>query len=353
MEKLLEKLVSLPGACGYEQDVIRFLYERLRPLADDCVVDGVGDLIVTKKGAKSGPTLVLSAHADEVGFIVKKIEPNGLIRFEKLGGHDDRILLSEEVVIHTSAGPRRAVIGTISAHMKKFDDPDLLRKYTQMYMDAGARDADEARALGIRVGDPVTWATPYTRVGAHRAYGHGFDDRCGCALLADALEHTDFSRVNGTVVFVFSVQEEVGLRGARAAAHRVDADVAIAVDTTAVSDTPESVMDGTLALGRGAGIKILDASLIAGPGVWRKLEKLAEERGIPYQPEIFTGIGTDAGELHMSRGGVPTGVISVPSRYAHSSVEMIDLDDLKACSDLLKAFILDMKDASDYAFLGA
>ena len=331
--------------------MIRYLKERLVPIADECRVDGIGNLIVTKHGGCEGPTLVLSAHTDEVGFIVRKIEANGLIRFEKLGGHDDRILLSEQVIINTVKGPLPAVIGTISAHMMKFDTPGLVRKHTELYMDAGAADREEAERLGIQVGDPVTWATPYTRAGEHRVFGHGFDDRCGCALLVSALEQTDFSGVHGTVHFVFSVQEEVGLRGARAAAHQLDADVAIAVDTTAVSDTPEAMMDGTLGLGRGAGIKVMDASMTASPVVWKKLRRLAEAGGIPFQLEIFPGIGTDAGELHMSHGGVPASVISVPSRYAHSSVEMIDLNDFAACLDLLKAFILDMRSQQDYAFL--
>ena len=351
MESILKKLVSLPGPCGYEHAVIRYLKERLEPIADECWVDGIGNLIVTKHGGHEDPTLVLSAHTDEVGFIVKKIEANGLIRFEKLGGHDDRILLSEQVIINTAKGPLPAVIGTISAHMLKFDNPGQVRKHTELYIDAGAADSEEATRMGIRIGDFITWATPYTPAGEHRAYGHGFDDRCGCALLASALEQIDFSKVYGTVHFVFSVQEEVGLRGARTAAHQLNADVAIALDTTAVSNTPEAMMDGALGLGRGAGIKVMDSSMTASPVVWKKLRELAESGSIPYQLEIFTGIGTDAGELHMSHGGVPASVISVPSRYAHSSVEMIDLNDYAACLDLLKAFILDMRSAQDYAFL--
>ena len=142
--------MSLPGPCGYEHAVIRYLKERLVPIADECRVDGIGNLIVTKHGGCEGPTLVLSAHTDEVGFIVRKIEANGLIRFEKLGGHDDRILLSEQVIINTVKGPLPAVIGTISAHMMKFDTPGLVRKHTELYMDAGAADREEAERLGIK-----------------------------------------------------------------------------------------------------------------------------------------------------------------------------------------------------------
>ena len=351
MKGILEELISIPGPCGYEHGVIRYLRDRLAPHTDACTVDGIGNLIVSKHGAYPGPTLVMSAHTDEVGFIIKEIEPNGLLRFEKLGGHDDRILLSEQVVISTAKGPIPAVIGTISAHMMKADNASLVRKHTELYIDAGAADAKEAAEMGIAVGDFVTWATPWTPAGPHRVYGHAFDDRAGCAVLVRVLEELDFSRVHGTLVFVFSTQEEVGLRGARVAAHQVQGDVAIAVDTTAVSDTFEAMMDHTLALGAGAGIKVMDFSMVASPAVWRRLRTVAETQAIPHQLEIFTGIGTDAGELHQSKGGIPTSVISVPTRYAHSSVEMMDLCDFEACVSLLKAFALDMRSKEEFAFL--
>lgn len=351
MKELLRTLVDLPGPCGFEQPVIRYLYERLKDNVDECYVDGVGDLIAIKKGAFPGPTLAVSAHTDEVGFIVKKIEASGLLRFEKLGGHDDRILLSQQVLVNSDNGQHPGVIGTISAHMVKFDDPKRIRNYRELYVDVGASDADEVRAMGIRVGDCITYDQPMREAGSHRVYGHAFDDRAGCAMLVHALETIDFSKVHGTVIGIFSVQEEVGLRGAHAAASDLKPDVALAVDTTAVSDTPESMMDRTLSLGSGAGIKIMDSSLIAAKSVWRCLESLAEEKGIPYQTEIFTGIGTDAGALHMGNGGVPTGVISVPSRYAHSCVEMMDLGDYDASYRLLEAFILNMRDKEQFSFI--
>ena len=351
MKELLRTLVDLPGPCGFEQPVIRFLYERLKDTADECYVNGLGDLIAVRKGAFDGPVLVVSAHTDEVGFIVKKIEPSGLLRFEKLGGHDDRILLSQQVLVNSSNGQHPGVIGTISAHMVKFDDPKRLRGYRELYVDVGAADADEVRGMGIKVGDCITYDQPMREAGPHRVYGHAFDDRAGCAMLVRALETVDFSMVHGTLIGVFSVQEEVGLRGAHAAASALKPDVALAVDTTAVSDTPEAMMDRTLALGAGAGIKIMDSSLIASKSVWSFLEKLAEEKGIPYQTEIFTGIGTDAGAYHMDSGGVPTGVISVPSRYAHSCVEMMDLDDFEASYKLLEAFILEMRDKTQFSFI--
>lgn len=348
MQELLRTLVSIPGACGFEHEVIRYLYNRLKAKADEIWVDGLGNLIARKDGAMPGPTLMLSAHADEVGFIVKKIEPNGLIRFEKVGGHDDRTILNEHVIITTQDGRQRdGVIGCISCHMLRFDDPKFVRKHSDMYIDVGAKDAQGVARMGIQVADPITWATPYREFGEERAMGHGFDDRAGCAVLASCLETLDFSKVRGTVYFVFSTQEELGLRGARVASQQITADVAIAVDTTAVSDTFEQMMDGTLSLGGGVGIKAMDHSLLASVHVRRKLTALAKESGIPHQIEVFCGIGTDAGEMHKEKAGVPTCTLSIPSRSAHCPYEIIDLGDLKATRALLDRFILSMEDKGE------
>ena len=352
LRELLRELISIPAPCGFEHEIARYLVNRLKDKADEIWVDGLGNVIAKKNGAHPGPTLMLSAHADEVGFIVKKIEKNGLIRFEKVGGHDDRVLLSERVVIRTQDGTlRQGVIGTISAHMMRFDNTQLVRKHSEMYIDVGAKDAEGVARLGIQVADPIAWYTPYEEFGESRAMGHGFDDKAGCAVLAHCLVTIDFSQVHGTVYFVFSTQEELGLRGARVASQQIAADVAIAVDTTAASDTFEAMMDNTLCLGKGVGIKVMDFSLLASTRVWQKLERLAKEQNIPHQLEIFCGIGTDAGEMHKEKAGVPTSVLSIPSRYAHCPVEIIDLDDLRATADLLSAFICAMRTKEEFAFL--
>ena len=352
MQELLKKLVSIPGPCGFEHEVIRYLRDRLAPVSDEIWVDGLGNLIAKKCGAHPGPTLMLSAHADEVGFIVKKIEKNGLIRFEKIGGHDDRVILNERVIVRTQDGRlHEGVIGCISAHMMRFDNTQLIRKHSEMYIDVGAKDDEAVRRMGIRVADSITWQTPYTPFGENRVMGHGFDDRAGCAVLAKCLEDIDFENVHGTVYFVFSVQEELGLRGARVASQQITADVAIAVDTTAASDTFEAMMDHTTRLGDGVAVKAMDFSLLASLAVRRKLTALAEENAIPYQTEVFCGIGTDAGEMHKEKAGVPTCVLSIPSRYAHCPVEVLDLGDLAATKDLLSAFIVSMRSKEEFAFL--
>lgn len=152
MKQLLQELTGLLGPCGHEHAVARYIAQRIEKVADEVTVDGVGNVIATKQGALPGPTLLVSTHMDEVGFIVKKIEENGLIRFDKLGGHDDRILLAQRVRIGTENGVVPGVIGTISAHMTKFDDPDKVRRHAKLYIDVGASNRQEVEALGVQVG---------------------------------------------------------------------------------------------------------------------------------------------------------------------------------------------------------
>jgi len=350
MVELLKQLTSRPSPCGFEHDAIRYIYEFVKPYADDVIVDGIGNVIAHKKGAFPGPKMMVSAHVDEVGFIIKKVEPNGLLKFEFLGGHDDRTLKSQRVTIRTKSGKLlRGVIGNISAHMRKYDDPNKVRRGVELYIDCGANSADDVYAMGVAPGDYVTYATEVEEFGMNKLMGKAFDDKAGCAVLIKALMETDFTKVKGDVYFVFSTMEEVGLRGAKVAVEEVKPDVALAVDTTAVSDTLENVMDRTLFLGKGVGIKIMDFSLIASVPVRNKLVKCAENAGIKYQMEIFPGIGTDAGAF--GQAGIPSGVISVPSRYAHSPVEVIDLDELNGAKELLKEFILNLDTKEEFCFL--
>ncbi|WP_088035484.1 M42 family metallopeptidase [Evansella clarkii] len=351
MREVLKDLTELSGPCGFEHDVARYIYNKVQELADETKVDGAGNVTAVLKGAHDGPDVIVSAHMDEIGFIVKKIEDNGLIRFEKLGGHDDRILLAQKVQIRTEEGLRYGVIGTISAHMMKFDDPQKVRKHAELYIDAGVDSRQEAEELGIQIGDPVTYAAGELTFGKNRIMGKSFDDRAGCAVLLQTLAELDRSEFHGTLYAVFSVQEEVGLRGAKVAGQHLPADLAIAVDTTAVSDTPEAMMDNTLGLGKGPGIKVMDFSLIASVPVRKKLIKTAEKHNLPYQLEVFPGIGTDGGALHQSNSGVPTGVISIPTRYAHSPVEVMDLSDLENSKELLKLFLLELRERSEFKFI--
>ncbi|MCD5324335.1 M42 family metallopeptidase [Pontibacillus sp. HN14] len=353
MDKVLKTLTELHGPSGYEQEVSYYIQEEMRSVAEDVRVDGIGNVTARIKGEKPGPTVLVTAHMDEVGFIVKKIESNGLLRFEKLGGHDDRILLAQKVRVKGRYGLKRGVIGTIPAHYQKFDEAGRVRKHHELYIDVGARSKEEVEKLGIDVGSTITWASELEYLGDEetgRYVGKSLDDRAGCAVLMNLMQSLQDQQFAGEVIALFTVQEEVGLRGAQVGMAQVDCDVAIALDATVTSDTPEPLLDDTLRLGDGAGVKVLDMSLIAHPTVKEHFIQLAQEEEIPYQPELFTGIGTDGGAVALANKGVPTGVLSIPSRYAHAPVEVIDLEDLKAVEKLLLAFIKNNDEQTSFAF---
>ncbi|WYP26900.1 M42 family metallopeptidase [Alkalihalobacillus sp. FSL W8-0930] len=353
MKKLLEELTGLHGPCGNEQPVSKWIKERVTSLVDHVRVDALGNVFATKKGSKPGPHLIVTAHMDEVGFIAKKIEENGLIRFEKLGGNDDRLLLTQKVQLRTKKGMLTGVIGSISAHYAKFDDASKVRNHRNLYIDIGAKSKEHAVELGVEIGTPITWKPNMEYLGDEstgRFVGKGFDDRAGCAVIITMLEELGNTAFSGSITAIFTVQEEVGLRGAQVAARQVEADVAIAIDTTAVSDTPEETMDQSLTLGGGTGIKVLDFSLISHPAVRDQLVQLAEEQNISHQKEVFPGIGTDGGAMSLANHGIPTGVLSIPSRYAHSPVEVIDMGDLQATKDLVKAFVLSLEEGTSFPF---
>ena len=353
MIEVLKTLTSLSGPCGYEHSVSYFLKEYLENQVDEVTIDPIGNVIAKKKGNRPGPTVLLTAHIDEVGFIVKKVEANGLLRFEKLGGNDDRTLLAQPVKVMGTNGELPGVIGTMSAHYVKFDDPAKVRKHSQLYIDIGASSKSEVHEMGVEVGTPVTWGTEFQQFGpksAPKIRSKSLDDRAGCAVLLQTLKELQEESFAGELIFLFAVQEEVGLRGARTAAEHMIADAAIAVDTTAVSDTLEETMDQSLALGAGTGIKVMDFSLIVHKTMKELLIRLAKENKIPYQLEVFPGIGTDGGAVNYANKGIPTGVLSIPSRYAHSPVEVVDVGDLEATKELVKAFILNLHEQQTFPF---
>ncbi|CAM3583269.1 M42 family metallopeptidase [Aeromicrobium ponti] len=353
MIELLKTLTNLSEPCGYEHAVSYYIKEYLEDKTDSVMIDPIGNVIARKKGSKPGPAILLTAHMDEIGFMIKKIESNGLLRFEKLGGNDDRILLAQPVKVMGTEGEVHGVIGTMSAHYVKFDDPNKVRKHSQMYIDIGASSKEEAEEMGIEVGTPVTWGTEFLVFGpegSRKIRSKALDDRAGCAVLIQALDELKDSTFAGELILLFAVQEEVGLRGAKTAAEHIQADAAIAIDTTAVSDTPEETMDGSLGLSRGAGIKVMDFSLIVHKTMKDMLVKIAKENSIPFQLEVFPGIGTDGGAVAYANKGIPTGVLSIPSRYAHSPVEVIDYTDLEATKDLVKAFILNLEEDQKFPF---
>ena len=321
--ELIQTLSSAHGPSGDEADIRNILSELASPMADEVAWDTMGNLIVHRKGP--GSKIMLAAHMDSIGFIVTHIEKEGFLRMGKLGG------ISPKEAVYTPIRFKNGVRGVVVPE-EKADFGKL--KLDECYIDIGARDEEQAKKL-VQVGDTAVYDSPCFLQDS-RVISPYLDNRISCAVLLAVLERIQTSA--NDLYFVFTSQEEVGLRGAKTAAWAVDPDWAIAVDVTDVDDTPGSERSGTVQLGKGAAVKVMDSSIICHPEVVAKLEGLAQVQGISVQRDIMRGGGTDAGAIHTTRLGVKTGGISVPCRYIHTPVEMADLGDAEACIKLVEAF---------------
>jgi tetrahedral aminopeptidase len=337
----LRMLVELTGVSGAEEDVVRTVVRLVRPLADSTTVDPFGNVIAIRDAA--GPDArrcVLAAHMDEVGFRISKVDESGFLRFEKVGGTDNRVLLGQRVWVGTPQGRILGVIGTKSAHLLSDQDRTSVPPHADQYIDIGARSTDEAYGMGVSLGAPAGFTGELQELGAGsgRYTAHALDDRAGCAVLLALLDRLGDEPPPVTVVAIFSVQEEVGLRGAQAAIQGQRADVGLAIDTTAFDDTPDT---GTcsLRLGAGPAVKIMDFSLLAHPAVRRALLEAGRSAGVATQEEILMRIGTDAGALQFGERGIPAGTVSIGTRYTHSPIEVFDRNDLDGAVRLLQQFL--------------
>ncbi len=322
--EILEALNQTHGPSGDEGGVREKIEELARPFADEIVTDTLGNLIVHKKGA--GPWMMLAAHMDSIGFIVTHIEKEGFLRVGRLGG------ISPKEAAYAPVRFKNGVQGVFVPE-EKADFSKL--KLDECFIDIGAADEAEAKTL-VQVGDTCVYDGP-VRVRGSRVTAPYLDDRLACAVLLCALEQIKEPAYN--LSLVFTVQEEVGLRGARTAAWWVEPDVGIAVDVTDVDDTPGSEKGGTTRLGGGAAIKVMDSSVICHPEVVARLEELAKAEQIPAQRDIMRAGGTDAGAIQNAHYGVKTGGISIPCRYVHTPAETADLEDVQACVRLAAALI--------------
>ncbi len=322
LTEILCMLDSAHGPSGDEGDIRAVIHQLARPWADEITADVMGNLVARKKG--SGPKVMFAAHMDSIGFIVTHIEKEGFLRVGKLGG------ISPKDVLNTPVRFKNGVRGVLVAEEKAEDK----LKLEDCYLDIGARDEEQARSL-VQVGDTAVYDTAVTEVNG-RVISPYLDDRIACAILLKAMEQV--GPCENDLYFVFTVQEEVGTRGAKTAAWSVDPDYGIAVDVTDVDDTPGSGKYGTCKLGRGAAVKVMDSSVICQPEVVKALEQCAQDKGIAVQRDIIRAGGTDAGPIHVTRTGVRTGGISIPCRYIHTPTEMADLADVQSCVDLAVAF---------------
>ena len=320
--EILETLNQTHGPSGDEGGIRGKIEELARPFAGEVKTDVLGNLFVHKKG--EGPRVMFAAHMDSIGFIVTHIEKEGFLRVGRLGGVAPKE--AAYAPIRFKNGVRGVFVPEEKADFGKL-------KLDECFIDIGAADEAEAKKL-VQVGDTCVYDAPL-RVQGDRVTGPYLDDRMACAVLLDALEQIKTPACD--LWMVFTVQEEVGLRGARTAAWWAEPDVGIAVDVTDVDDTPGSEKSGTARLGGGAAVKVMDSSVICHPGIVARLEELAGAEGIPIQRDILRAGGTDAGAIHTARLGVRTGGISIPCRYIHTPAETADLQDAKACVRLISA----------------
>ncbi|MFA4859878.1 M42 family metallopeptidase [Methanoregula sp.] len=334
VKDLLKKLSNAHGVSGSEGSIVSVIKKELKGHVDEIREDPMGNLIAIKRGNKF--KVMLAAHMDEIGLMVKFVEEKGFIRFVALGGWYGPTLYNQRVVLHTPNGPLFGVIGGKPPHMMDDDERKKGVKVDDMFIDVGAANKEEVAYLGIDVGTPVTIDREFVSLANSRVTGKAFDNRAGVAMLIKTLQEVKSPL---TIFGVFTVQEEVGLKGARTSAYSLDPDCAIATDVTIPGDHPGIDMkDAPVVMGKGPVITIVDSSgrgLIASRKVVKWLKDAADENSIPVQLEVGSGGTTDATAIHLTKGGIPSTTLSIPSRYIHSPVEVIDMQDVEAGVKLL------------------
>jgi len=334
----LEELSNVHGVTGREQEVSKLMISMMKPHVDEIRLDKLENVIAMKKGKKVSPKVMIAAHMDEIGLMVKTITKQGFLQFAKMGGIDDRILLAQKVIIHTQKGPLQGIIGSKPPHIQKEEERKKIVTYDRLFIDVGAEDRKDANKMGVRVGDPVSFDIKYAKLSDDVVMGKAFDDRVGCAIMIEILKQ--LKSTDCTLYAVGTVQEEVGLRGAATAAFGINPDVGIALDVTVAGDVPGvKEFEASVKMGKGPVLTVADHGLITHPKVMRLLLDTAEENTITYQLETGLPGTTDAAKMSLTRQGVPSGTISVATRYIHSPAGILSLKDAENSAKLTVAVI--------------
>ena len=337
LRKLLTDMMLIPGLAGYEGRVRRYLHDELATLGLICRTDMMGNLIATMEGDEAAPSVMLFTHMDQLGFVVRKIEDDGFIRVERLGGVPERALASQPVLLCVGEGrDRMGVIANKSHHATTPDEKYKVVPYAELYIDAGFATAEEARQAGIEVGTPVVYKPAAEAMGDNRIAGTSVDDRAGCAVIVEMARLLRDKSPRPTVHLVFAGQEEFNLRGAVTAAQVLEPDIAIQIDLVLATDTPDMRHRGDVRLGGGPAMSLYSFhgrgtlnGLIPHPALVRLFENIAGERGMPLQRSAHVGALTETSYVQLVGGGVACIDIGFPMRYSHSSLEVCDLGDLE------------------------
>lgn len=336
---LLQYLTDAFGPSGFEEEVRERISALVAPLVDEVHVDALGNLIATRRGTGER-VLMLDAHMDEIGFLVSYIDDHGFLRVAPLGGWDQRVVPAHQLLLRAEDGTLvRGVFGTPPPHLTQASERERAHKLEDLFVDIGATSAAEVAALGIRIGTPAVMHYPFAHLQHDAVVGKAFDDRAGCAVLLKALDALQGESLDVTVVAAFTVQEEVGLRGAEVAARQIAPDIALALECTIAADVPGVAIHKTpTRQGHGPSISVLDTTMIGMPRVINALTGVANAEGITWQYKVPAPGGTDGGAIHRSGSGVLTGVVSLPGRYIHSASTVLRTGDLDNAAALVAAF---------------
>jgi endoglucanase len=334
VKELLRKLSDAHGVSGCEGSIRDIIRAEVAGSVDEIREDSMGNLIAVKRG--DGFSIMLAAHMDEIGLMVQYIDEKGFIRVVPIGGWFGPVLYTQRVILHGKNGPVTGVLGAKPPHMLKEEERKKEIKIEDLFVDVGAASEEEVKSLGIEIGTPITIDREFADLAGNRVTGKALDNRVGVAMLIRALQRMESPH---TVYAVFTVQEEVGLKGAKVSAYSLNPDCAIATDVTIPGDHPGiEKKDASVEMGRGPVVSIVNASgrgLISDPRMVAWLRETAERKKIPCQVEVGTGGNTDATIIHLERGGIPSVPLSIAARYIHSPVEVVDMGDIEAAIQLL------------------
>lgn len=347
----LKELSAIQGIPGQEQLVVKRMVELMEPLVDELEVDHMGNIYAYKKGNKPGPTIMVSAHSDEIGMIIREIDENGFIGVEKLGGVSDLILPARKVNVNGHLG----VVGTKAGNFQYGGDGSHKADIRELFIDVGAKSQQEVLDMGINIGDPVTWTSEIERfTNPDLICGKAIDNRSCCALLIELLRALQDGEFSGTVVGVATVQEEVGLRGAKVAAYKVNPDYALIIDTIPINDTPHG-SGYPLEIGKGPVLAVMQGDRTRGIVMARRMKELilrySKELALPVQLSAMAGGTCEIAAVHLEREGILAGSFSFPRRYAHTPVEMANLNDYETGLGLLEGMIRDNDNWGDMSFI--
>src|SRR3981189_3470436 len=340
---LLEKLSNAAGPPGAEEPVRAIMVGEMKPLGTEAIrYDGMGSVIAQQ--GKTGPRIMIDAHMDELGGMVRRVTPNGFLSMQMLGGWLDQALVDQRWVIIGSKGPVYAVTGVRDIHVITPEERARVFPRESVFLDIGAKNAAEVAAMGVEPGDPVVPDSPFLVMNGSGNYlGKGWDDRIGCAVLIEAMRRTASMPHANQLFYVATTQEEVGLRGARAAVNVVKPDIGIAIEGGITGDVPGDRPEETqVKLGAGPGMFWYDSSTIANRKMVAFTKKTAAAKGLPLQSDLVQGYGDDSAEMQTMNGGAPTINLVVPVRYTHSHNGIVNRQDFDQTVELVVAMLVQM-----------